>query len=85
MNRINIVTKTALVRNIKYFDDHVGIVTAKTEGRNRMPRGTVYVPWFDESVFINKITLDATCPISKEIDFKKCAVKVYAAKTEASS
>ncbi len=49
----------------------------ETEGRNRMPRGMVYVPWFDESVFINKITLDATCPISKETDFKKCAVKVY--------
>jgi nitrate reductase NapA len=27
-------------------------------------------------VFINKVTLDATCPISKETDFKKCAVKV---------
>jgi nitrate reductase NapA len=49
----------------------------ETAGRNRMPRGMVYVPWFDESVFINKVTLDATCPISKETDFKKCAVKVY--------
>ena len=48
----------------------------ETEGRNRMPRGMVYVPWFDESVPINKLTLDATCPISKEIDFKKCAVRV---------
>jgi len=27
-------------------------------------------------VFVNKVTLDATCPISKEIDFKKCAVRV---------
>ena len=41
-----------------------------------MPRGLVYVPWFDEGVFINKITLDATCPISKETDFKKCAVRI---------
>jgi len=48
----------------------------ETSGRNRMPRGTVYVPWFDEGVPINKVTLDATCPISKEIDFKKCAVRV---------
>ena len=24
---------------------------------------------------INKLTLDATCPISKETDFKKCAVQ----------
>jgi nitrate reductase NapA len=27
-------------------------------------------------VLINKLTLDATCPISKETDYKKCAVKV---------
>ena len=47
-----------------------------THGRNRVPRGLVFVPWFDEGVFINKVTLDATCPISKETDFKKCAVKV---------
>ena len=48
----------------------------ETAGRNRMPRGTVYVPWFDEAVPINKLTLDATCPISKQTDFKKCAVRV---------
>jgi nitrate reductase NapA len=54
-------------------------VRVETGGRNRMPRGLVYVPWFDESVLINKVTLDSTCPISKEIDFKKCAVKVYKA------
>jgi len=55
-----------------------GRITARVElvGRNRPPRGTVYVPWFDESVFVNKVTLDATCPISKQTDFKKCAVKV---------
>ena len=46
------------------------------EGRDRVPRGLVFVPWFDEGVFINKVTLDATCPISKQTDFKKCAVKV---------
>ncbi len=49
----------------------------ETGGRYRVPRGLVYVPWFDEGVFINKVTLDATCPISKQTDFKKCAVKVY--------
>ena len=48
-------------------------------GRNHLPRGMVYVPWFDEGVFINKLTLDATCPISKETDFKKCAVRVQKA------
>jgi nitrate reductase NapA len=34
------------------------------------------MPWFDARRLINKLTLDATCPISKETDFKKCAVKV---------
>ena len=48
-------------------------------GRDPVPMGLVFVPWFDESVFINKVTLDATCPISKETDFKKCAVKIYKA------
>ncbi len=52
------------------------LARVETKGRNRPPRGLVYVPWFDEGVLINEVTLDATCPISKEIDFKKCAVKV---------
>jgi nitrate reductase NapA len=51
----------------------------ETSGRNRMSRGTVFVPFFDEGVFVNKLTLDATCPLSKETDFKKCAVKMYKA------
>jgi len=48
----------------------------ETQGRYGMPRGSVYVPWFDEQVFINTVTLDAMCPISKQTDFKKCAVRV---------
>jgi len=51
----------------------------ETQGRNRPPRGYTFVPFFDESVFINKVALDVTCPMSKETDFKKCAVKVYKA------
>jgi nitrate reductase NapA len=51
----------------------------ETQGRNRPPKGYSFVPFFDESVFINKVTLDATCPMSKETDFKKCAVKIYKA------
>ena len=51
-------------------------VAVSTRSRYGLPRGTVYVPWFDERILINKVTLDATCPISKETDFKKCAVKV---------
>jgi nitrate reductase NapA len=48
----------------------------ETRGRNRMPPGVVFVPFFDASQLINQVTLDATDPISKQTDFKKCAVKV---------
>jgi nitrate reductase NapA len=51
----------------------------ETRGRNRMPKGLVFVPWFDASQLINKVTLDATDPISLQTDFKKCAVKIVKA------
>lgn len=54
-------------------------VQVETKGRNKVPRGLVFVPFFDEGRLVNKLTLDATCPISKETDFKKCAVKVVKA------
>ncbi|MBI5256352.1 MAG: nitrate reductase catalytic subunit NapA [Burkholderiales bacterium] len=55
------------------------LLQVETKGRNKVPRGLVFVPFFDEGRLINKLTLDATCPISKETDFKKCAVKVVRA------
>jgi nitrate reductase NapA len=55
------------------------LTRVETRGRNEPPRGVVFMPWFDESQLVNKLTLDATCPISKETDFKKCAVKVLKA------
>ena len=48
----------------------------ETRGRNKPPRGLVFMPWFDEGQLTNQLTLDATCPISKETDYKKCACKV---------
>ncbi|HEX7248965.1 MAG TPA: nitrate reductase catalytic subunit NapA [Burkholderiales bacterium] len=48
-------------------------------GRNEPPVGLVFVPFFDEGRLVNKLTLDATCPISRETDYKKCAVKVVRA------
>jgi nitrate reductase NapA len=51
----------------------------ETRGRNRVPKGLIFVPWFDATVLINKVTLDATDPLSKETDYKKCAVKVVKA------
>ena len=48
----------------------------ETRGRNKPPKGLIFVPWFDATQLINKVTLDATDPISKQTDFKKCAVKI---------
>ncbi|WP_068638604.1 nitrate reductase catalytic subunit NapA [Thauera butanivorans] len=58
-----------------------GEMTARleTRGRNKPPVGLIFVPFFDEARLVNKLTLDATCPLSKETDFKKCAVKVMKA------
>ncbi len=36
----------------------------------------VFVPFFDETKLINFVTLDAYCPMSKEPDYKKCAVRL---------
>jgi nitrate reductase NapA len=54
---------------------HVDIFV-EVGGRVTPQRGMVYVPWFDEDVMINDVTLDAYCPISKQNDFKKCAVRI---------
>ena len=48
----------------------------ETRGRNKPPKGLIFVPWFDARQLINKVTLDATDPLSKQTDFKKCAVKI---------
>ena len=48
----------------------------ETRGRNRVPKGLVYMPFFDAAQLVNNLTLDATDPLSKETDFKKCAVKL---------
>ena len=37
------------------------------------------MPFFDASQLINKVTLDATDPISFQTDYKKCAVRVVKA------
>ncbi|MBI5594803.1 MAG: molybdopterin-dependent oxidoreductase [Elusimicrobia bacterium] len=49
---------------------------AEVGGRVTPQKGMVYVPWFDEDVLINEVTLDAYCPISQQTDYKKCAVKI---------
>jgi len=46
------------------------------DGRGRPPRGSVFVPFFEEGRLINEVTLDSMCNISKEPDYKKCAVRI---------
>ncbi|HEY0843892.1 MAG TPA: nitrate reductase catalytic subunit NapA [Noviherbaspirillum sp.] len=48
----------------------------ETRGRNKPPRGLVFIPFFDASQLVNKLILDATDPISFQTDFKKCPVKI---------
>jgi nitrate reductase (cytochrome) len=58
-----------------------GEITAmvETKGRNKPPKGLIFIPFFDAGRLVNKLVLDATCPLSKETDYKKCAVKVLRA------
>ncbi len=52
------------------------VTRVETRGRNKPPRGLVFIPWFDASRLVNKLTLDQTDPLSKETDYKKQACKV---------
>ena len=52
------------------------VLPASINKRGRPPKGMVFVPFFDENMLINELTLDAFCPISQQPDYKKCAVKV---------
>jgi nitrate reductase NapA len=49
---------------------------AAVGGRGEPPPGSVFIPFFDEARLPNLLTLDAMDNISKEPDFKKCAVRV---------
>jgi nitrate reductase NapA len=81
MNPGDAKTKGFKQGELVWVESRRGKVRARVEtrGRNRVPRGLIFVPWFDEKVFINKVCLDATCPMSKQTDYKKCAVKLYKA------
>lgn len=51
-------------------------LTARIDGRGQPPRGSVFIPFFDEHRLANLLTLDAMDCISKEPDYKKCAVRI---------
>ncbi|MGB1237544.1 MAG: nitrate reductase catalytic subunit NapA [Pseudomonadales bacterium] len=55
------------------------ITRVETRGRNRVPKGLIFMPFFDAKQLVNRLTLDATDPLSKETDYKKCAVKLIKA------
>jgi nitrate reductase NapA len=51
-------------------------LVAWINGRGVPPEGSVFVPFFDERLLINDVTLDAYDPFSKQPDYKKCAVRI---------
>jgi nitrate reductase NapA len=51
-------------------------VQARLDYRSQPPRGLLFVPSFDEGVPVNRLTLDAGCPLSGQPDAGKCAVRV---------
>ena len=46
------------------------------DGRASCPPGHLFVPFFDEKLLVNQLTLEAHCPFSKEPDYKKCAARI---------
>jgi nitrate reductase NapA len=62
---------------VKIVSPRGEIVTrVNLRGRNKPPKGLVFVPWFDATRLVNKLMLDTTDPLSKETDYKKCPVKI---------
>ncbi|HVS13403.1 MAG TPA: molybdopterin-dependent oxidoreductase [Thermoanaerobaculia bacterium] len=52
------------------------VAPLRTDGRGMPPRGSLFVPFFDQDRRVNELTLDAMDNISKQPDYKKCAVRV---------
>lgn len=46
------------------------------DGRGAPPPGSLFVPFFDERLLINRLTLEDYDPFSKQPDYKKCAARV---------
>jgi nitrate reductase NapA len=49
---------------------------ARIDYRAQPPRGQVVVPTFDEGLLVQRLTLDAGCPLSGQPETSKCAVRV---------
>lgn len=46
------------------------------DGRGQPPQGSLFIPFFDERLLVNELTLEAYDPHSKQPDYKKCAARV---------
>jgi nitrate reductase (cytochrome) len=51
-------------------------IEARVDYRSQPPRGHLFAPVFDEAEPINRLMLDAYCPLSGQPDGSKCAVRV---------
>ena len=51
-------------------------------GRGKPPRGSLFIPFFDQRLLVNNITLGDPDPISFQPDYKKCAATVSKAVRE---
>lgn len=49
---------------------------AWVDGRGQCPPGHLFIPFFDEKLLCNLLTLEEHCPYSKQPDYKKCAARV---------
>jgi nitrate reductase NapA len=51
-------------------------------GRGAPPQGTLFIPFFDEHMLVNRVTLEAHDPFSKQPDYKKCSARLRKATAE---
>jgi nitrate reductase NapA len=51
-------------------------IEARLDYRSQPTRGLVFAPSFDEALPVNRLTLDACCPLSGQPDGSKCAVRI---------
>jgi nitrate reductase NapA len=51
-------------------------IQARLDYRSQPSPGQLFVPVFDEAAPVNRLTLDACCPLSGQPDATKCAVRV---------
>jgi nitrate reductase NapA len=51
-------------------------IQARIDYRAQPPRGQLVVPTFDDALLVQRLLLDAGCPLSGQPDTSKCAVRV---------